>query len=281
MGLFWPNLQSSISDKSFFNNDRYISRYNFSWNLGVLIGFSTGAIILYYVEEVKIIFYIGPILIFINFLLSAVFFQESNNNKLKSLSIEKLAKRSDIDSNHRYIPIILPFILVIAFSIAKSSVNLLYPIKSEIIGFEAYTVYLLAFYGIITQLLATTIASYLNNGSIRKISIICMASLILVCTFYGINYSFFIFILLYFLLGFFSGLLYSFGLKMILLLNVKNNTSKYSSMYESTIGLTFLIIPITSGYIAVSDLNLAFYIISIEIFFVLVASILFFRKFQI
>ena len=156
----------------------------------------------------------------------------------------------------------MPILLVASFAFAKGSLNILYPIKSETIGFEPYTVYLLASFAIMTQLVSTTFASYLSINSLKKASVISLFSLFIIFILFGINTDFIIFGILYLLLGFFAGILISFGLKLSLLLNVKHQTSKYSNILESSIGVAFLFTPIFAAYLASNDLNLAFFTIS-------------------
>lgn len=277
-GLFWPNLQSSISDNAFQDHNKKLSRFNFGWNSGVLIGFLTGALILFLVDNLKIIFYIAPLLVFSATLISIIFFQESKKLNLDNIDSNRISVPSNSNfsnSKDYHIPKILPILLVASFAFAKGSLNILYPIKSEIIGFEPYTVYLLASFALTTQLISTTFASYLSIKSLKKVSIICLFSLFIIFILFGMNTDFLIFAILYLLLGFFAGILISFGLKLSLMLNVKYQTSKYSNIIESAIGVTFLITPIFAAYLASVDLNLAFYTISMGFtIFLIIALIL-------
>ncbi|MFX1444274.1 MAG: MFS transporter, partial [Promethearchaeota archaeon] len=264
-GLFWPNLQASISDNAFQDHNRKLSRFNFGWNSGVLIGFLTGALILFVIDDLKIIFLTAPLLVFSATLISILLFQESKKYNTNIVDQERIKGNlhSNINNSKYRIPKILPVLLVASYAFAKGSINILYPIKSEIIGFEVYTVYLLAAFALITQLISTTFASYLSINSLKKAAVSCLFSLIIIFIFYGITTNFLIFAVLYLLMGFFAGILISFGIKLSLMQNVKYQTSKYSNILESSIGLTFLITPILAAYLASNDLTLAFYIISL------------------
>ncbi|MFX1337403.1 MAG: MFS transporter [Promethearchaeota archaeon] len=281
-GLFWPNLQASISDNAFQDHNRKLSRFNFGWNSGVLIGFLTGALILFVIDDLKIIFLTAPLLVFSATLISILLFQESKKYNTNIVDQERIKGNlhSNINNSKYRIPKILPVLLVASYAFAKGSINILYPIKSEIIGFEVYTVYLLAAFTLITQLISTTFASYLSINSLKKAAVSCLFSLIIIFIFYGITTNFLIFAVLYLLMGFFAGILISFGIKLSLMQNVKYQASKYSNILESSIGLTFLITPILAAYLASNDLTLAFYIISLGFTVFLVSSLILLRNLQ-
>ena len=277
MGLFWTNLQSSISDNALHDHDKKLSRFNFGWNSGTLMGFLAGALILYFIDDIKIIFYIAPLLVFSATLISILFFQESKKYILDTLNSDQLEEQ--LNSNHKIskdfmIPKLLPLLLVASFAFAKGSINILYPIKSEIIGFELYTVYLLGAFTLTTQLVSTTLASYLSLKSLKKAAIVCLFSLSIIFILFGINSDFLVFLILYLLLGFFVGILISFGLKLSLMLNVKHQTSKYSNFTESSIGVALLFTPIFAAYLASYDLTLAFFTISMGFAVILIISLI-------
>ncbi len=265
-GLFWTNLQSSISDNAFQNHNRQLSRFNFGWNFGILSGFLIGALILYIIDDLKIIFFAAPVLVFVATFISLLFFQESQKYNVDTVDLDRISGHSNSNYNKSKdykIPKILPILLVTSFAFAKGSINILYPIKSEIIEFEPYTVYLLSAFSLITQLISTTFSSYLSLNSLKKAAVICLTALLVIFFFFGINTDFFIFAILYLLMGFFAGILISFGIKLSLMQNVKYQTSKYSNIIESSLGLTFLITPIFAAYLASIDLTLAFFAISV------------------
>jgi len=284
MGFFWINLQSSISDNALHDHSKMMSRYNIAWNSGLLVGNLIGAIFLFVIDNVELIFYIAPIFFAINVFIAILFFKESAKIDLDS-SLEvresenhKNNKSSNLELTAYYIPIIIPVILIIAFSVSKASVMFLYPIKSETLNFESYTVYLLVFFCILAQLIGTASATYFSIKNLKRIPLVCIISLIIVLMIYGLTTDFSTFFMLFLLLGFFCGLLYGFSLKLTIILNMKENTSKYSSLLESIIGTGFLVTPITCGFIAGIGLNSAFYIISIVLILQLIISIIYIRK---
>jgi hypothetical protein len=81
-------------------------------------------------------------------------------------------------------------------------------------------------------------------------------------------------------MGFFAGVLISFGLKLSLMQNVKYQTSKYSNIIESAIGVAFLITPIFAAYLASKDLTLAFYVISMGFGVLLISCLILLKNLQ-
>ena len=281
MGFIWANLQSSISDNTEHDHTKYIARYNFSWNFGILSGFLFGMIFLYFVDVLEYIFYIAPIIMIFNSVIAILFLQESTNVNpvVDNLNNENIGEiKGNIGDLTKYsIPIILPLLLIIAYCFARLNANFLYPLKSEILGFEAYTVYLLAFFGFSTQVISITLTSYFSLKFLKRIPIISLIGIIIISILFAVNSNIIIFIVLFLILGFFTGVLYGSCMKLIVALNVKKNTSKYSGIMESTIGFGFLIGPIFTGLIAGVDINLAFYTLS-SVFLVLLIVILIFTR---
>jgi len=289
-GFIWANLQSSISDNFEHDHSKYMARYNFTWNLGIFSGYLSGTLILFFIEDLRIVFYSAPLLIVANAIIIIFFFQEStkNNNLIQNSKNDKNQEKSpDIIKGNivhftKYsIPVIIPVLCIVAYCLARVSANFLYPLKSEILGFSLYTVYLLSCLGFATQIISITLTSYLSINYLKKIPIISIIALIVILILLGINTNFFIFIALFLFAGFFIGTLYSTSLKLFLTLNIKNNTSKYSSILESIIGLTFLLGPITTAFIAKIDINLSFYFLSLVFFFLLLVLLVYMRKIEI
>jgi MFS family permease len=288
MGLYWSNLQATISENANHNPNKYIAKFNFAWNSGVLSGFLLGALILYRIDDLTIIFYIAPILVFIGLMISIFFFIEAKPNNIKTIELDRSDLKADLDTKTKnrellgiYVPLMLPILFVVAFSFQKASLNLLYSIKSELLGFDTYTVYLLAFFSLTTQLFSTSLSSYLSIKTLKRISIICIISLIIVNFLFAINSNFLIFVALFFIMGFFAGIIYSFGLKLSILLNAEHHTSKYSSICESSMGITFLVIPIMSAYIATINIDYGFFAISFGFVLFLIISLIFLKKLKI
>ncbi len=298
LGFFWTSLQSTISDNPVHVHNRFMAYYNFSWNLGGLTGFLIGTIILSIVAIPGIIFFLAPLLIILNIIIAIMFFQDpikdfsenveleikprkSKFNNVKTKIARIFGMQNDRDLAMYYVPIIIPVLCIVTFSLAKSIVNLLYPIKSEILGFPEYTVFLFSFFTIFCQIVTTSLVSLRTMESLKKITLLSVLILSITILIYGISTNFFSFSILFISLGLFGGFLYGIGLRFFIILNKQKNTSKFTYILESLLGIVFLFNPIIAGYIALFSLDLAFIILSILILFILALTFLYIRKIKI
>lgn len=295
-GFFWANLQSSISDNAAHDHSKYTAVYNTSWNVGAMIGYLIGTIAVFLFQDLRIIFYLCPFVVGVNALIAILFFQQAErvDNKdstppqvlksLEGLSKKELKAVSDEYKKDaltlaRYrLTFMLPATIIVAFSVAKAGLGFIYPLKSELLGIDTYTVYLLSFFSFIPQLLTTTYGSMLSVKAIKRLPIVCLISLVVTIILFGFTTSYYVFIVLFLIYGFFSGFLYGIGLKLFIALNLKRKTSKYTGICESLIGASFLLIPIVSGFIATIDINLAFYLISVLLSLFAVMIVIFSNK---
>jgi len=285
IGFYWSNLQSSISDNSLHNHRMMMARYNISWNAGLLIGLLLGTIFLFIIDDLLIIFYISPLIIIVNVLTIIFFFQDPEKIDLKkgvsfrnSNSTE--TKGDNLKFTEYNIPLLIPILFIFIFSLARASVNLLYPLRSEMLGFGAYSVYLLIFFCIAFQLIGTSLANYVSFKKMKWVSVLCIGLLILVFIGFGRVFQFWIFFLLFIMSGLFNGLLYGFGLKLFINLNMQKNTSKYASLCESLIGTTFFLVPVMCGFIARIDIGLAFNVMSLIIGLFFIVSLVSMKLFN-
>lgn len=302
LGFFWSNLQSSISDNAYSDHRKYTAQYNSSWNAGNIVGYLFGAILVFLIDDVFIVFKVAPFIILVNVIIILGFFQESqkislNHKKEKEKSFQggnKEINREIINSHDKSIlldknrellkqsiPILLPFILLFSFTVFKAGVNFLYPIKSELLQYETFTVYLLAFFSLIGQMISTALGSLLSTKLIKKLSIIsissCITLMILLANFNHVN--FWMLVLIFVLIGLSAGILYGISLRLIISINIKKETSKYVSFSEAFIGFSFLMTPILTGFIANISLVLGFYFIALLLFIFLIGLLFVLNKF--
>jgi MFS family permease len=280
MGLFWPNLQSSISDNIFHEHSKLIAKYNLSWNCGILGGFLSGAILLFFLNNLLIIFYVSPLLILLDLIIGLLAFKEprkinKHSEEFKRYCLEKEEKeeldlqkavkiREERDDFLKIsFPVLFPILLIFSYAFTRAILNFLYPIKSEILNFESYTVYIRTFIFAISQIISITFASLMKLKYYLTIPILSVFLTVLIVPFIGITTEFWIFIVIFFACGFFTGILYGVAIKLFLILNMKQNTSKFSSILESLLGFSFLVAPIFAGFFATINLNGTFFLLAI------------------
>jgi len=287
LGFFASNLQASISDNPLLDHSKYLSRLTLSFNSGGLIGLLFGALFLFFINDIILVFYIAPLLVIANAIIAIFFFQEST--KLNSnISIKESANIDEknlvlnnsnmSDEAKYYIPVVIPIIILFGFSFANGSAYFIYPIKSEILGFQPYSAYFLSFFAMFAQTLSTYKASLLSIKRLKVVSLISiiLVSLIIIC--FGINEIYFVFIILFVILGLLAGILYGSAIKYFMILNLTNHTSKYSSIMESLTGITFFATQITAGFIGGMNLELAFFTLSIILMGIFILNLLYMKK---
>ncbi len=292
MGFFWTSLQSSISD-NVYNQDKLMSRYNFSWNLGLVLGFLLGFLVLFFSNKILFVFYISALIILGMFIVGLSSFKEplklnGNNSQLQSNNsqLHSLMQRDssndpiniDKDFSQYNIPVILPTILIIIFSLLKTGVSLLYPIKSEIIGFPGYSTYLLSFLTIIVQAIFASLGSNISFKLLKKTTYSIILVTIPTIILFGITTNFFVFLILFLIVGAISGYSFGIALKMFLSMNIRWKTSKYSGIIETVNGIAFFLSPILMSLIAAISLNFSFYFMASIIGLLLIIYISFNRR---
>ncbi len=287
LGFFASNLQASISDNQFLDHSKYLSRLTLSFNSGGLIGLLFGALFLFFINDIILVFYIAPLLAIANAIIAISFFQEStklNSNIVIKESANTYKKNSVLNNSNMsdeakyYIPVVIPILILFGFSFANGSAYFIYPIKSEILGFQPYSAYFLSFFAMFAQTLSTYKASLWSIKRLKVVSLISiiLVSLIIVC--FGINEIYFVFIILFVILGLLAGILYGSAIKYFMILNLTKCTSKYSSIMESLTGITFFATQITAGFIGGMNLELAFFTLSIILMGIFVLNLLYMKK---
>ncbi len=287
LGFFAPNLQASISDNPNLEHSKYLSRLSLSFNSGGLIGLLFGALFLFFVNDIILVFYIAPLLLISNAFIAIFFFEEStklkDNNRVETSAYrheENPVQDSSNTSNiEKYqIPVIIPIIIMFGFSFSIGSANFIYPIKSEILGFLPYSAYFLSFIATFMQTISTYKA---NLWSVNRLKLVSLVSIILVSIIiigFGINDFFDGFILLFILIGLFAGALYGSAMKFFMILNLTKQTSKYSSIMESLTDITYFATQLTAGLIGGLNLRLAFFTLAIILMVIFLLYLLYLKK---
>jgi hypothetical protein len=207
-----------------------------------------------------------------NAIIAIWFFQEStkitHNSGIKDLTNNEendsvLNNSNKSDEIMYHIPVLVPIIFLFGFSFAIGSANFIYPIKSEMLGFQSSSAYLLSFFAMFAQTLSTYKASLWSIKRLKVASLISIILVALIIILFGINDNFYGFIILFAIIGLFAGTLYGSAIKFFMILNLTKQTSKYSSIMESLSGITYFATQITAGFIGGLSLELAFFTLSI------------------
>ena len=275
LGFFAPNLQASISDNPSLDHSKYLSRFSLSFNSGSLAGLLFGTLFLFFVDNILLVFYIAPLMIIANSVIAIIFFQESTNKDDNSSILNGTPTLNEVKY---HIPVIIPILILFGFSFASGSVYFIYPIKSEILGFAAYSAYFLSFFFSLAQTISTYMASLWMVKRLKIASLISIIIISLLIIAFGINEYFLGFVLLFVVIGLSAGVLYGSALKFFMILNLTKQTSKYSSFMESLTGISYFTTQITAGIIGGLSLQLSFFTLSGILLIILIIYLLYARK---
>ena len=279
LGFFFPNLQASISDNAEIDHQKYLARFNLSWGIAGIFGLLFGTLVLQFIDDLRFLFYINPIFMAINVVIAIFFFQETMSDKRETQNIDIDEKRSSLVDHKKtlaisnyYVPVILPLLFILAISFASGNGTLLYPIKADILDYHPSGTFLLIVFATITQSLAMYLSSLLSFKLLKIISSLILVVYAFLFIFFIIINFYFIFIILFLVSGFFFGFLYGTASKLFLTLNIIKNTSIYSSILESSVGVGFFISQIILGIVAGIDVSFAYIILSIILVIIFLVS---------
>ncbi|MFW9874712.1 MAG: MFS transporter [Candidatus Thorarchaeota archaeon] len=287
LGFFFPNLTASISDAPNIDHQKYLARFNLSWSIAVVFGLLFGAIILQFTDDLKFFFYINPIFPVVNLLIAIFLFREAISPNLKSHNNNPRFNIINPENNQYltkisnfYIPVIIPLLFILYTSFAAGNGSLLYPIRSEILGFHPSSTYLVNIFASASQTLATYLVTLLPLIKLRLVSIITLLAYPSIFIFFIANELYFLYIILFLFSGFFYGILYGAASKLFITLNVLKKTSKYSGISESSVALAYFISQLFLGFIADIDIGLAYFSLSISLIIIFLLNLVFMRKFK-
>jgi hypothetical protein len=243
--------------------DKLAKNYNLAWNLGAIFSYLIGVILLNIIEDITLMFKVTLI-----YSIILVFFTISFENPKQDLKLEKkiIIDKKMVNSCIKErigFPIFLPFFLIGFYGFLIGSVILLYSIKSEMLGFEVFTIYLFNFFRMSAQALSIAITTKFPIKTLKKLLIISLFSTLLCFIIFGINDNIIIFGILFFIFGTFGAMIYTFSFKLSVYENMLKNTAKYSSYFETSFGLGYFLAPLIGGFIAEININLAFYFLAI------------------
>jgi len=284
IGLFWPVLITSISiiskteevceDES--EQDKLINRYNVAWNSGAIFSYLIGTILLFIIELVELIFLL-TLIYSILLVFFTILFQDPKKKEMEEKQQEIVitnqlkanCKREEIT-----FPLYLPLYVIGFYGFLIGSLILLYPIKSDALNFAVFTTYLLNFLRMTTQTISISKLSILPIRKLKKMFYYSLPAMLVIFVFLDIFDNIFIFGALFVSFGFFGSILYIFSFKLIIYKNIVEDSSKYSSYFETSSGVGFFLSPIIGGFLADINLSFAFYFTAILTLIVIIFSLL-------
>ncbi|MFX1573678.1 MAG: MFS transporter [Promethearchaeota archaeon] len=272
LGLFWPALGASISsisamDEVKYNDllkDKIMKNYSLSWNLGGIFSFLLGTFVLFVISDLNLIFDFTLIFMGIAFIASLLFIEPTNNGKENEnfvpLNVKKI---NNVAREYIKFPLYIPLFILIIYGFLSNAYTFLYPLKSEYLGFPLFTNYFIIFILSTSRLIFIAKFMTLSIQHLKKFVISSLCILIIVFVLMGISQNLIIFGILSGVIGFCLSILYCLSFKLIMFKNIAQNTSKYSSYFESTLGFSFFLGPVISGFIAGTSIDIGYFFLTV------------------
>lgn len=271
-GCIWPVLIATISDVQAIDDkgDSRMSKYNFSWNAGTIIGAASGAVSVFIIEDNSIIFIVAhlSVLILIPFLfllklptkdeLSSI--KEVVNSSLQENETDENINRIKKERRLGQLPLIIPTLLISVNAVTLGSIFMLIATKFETNAISSYLVYVMSFTRTTS---ATMFAHYAVKQTTRRFNNIALfggLSVSISCMLFGIFLNIPLYIFLIMMIGIGGIITYTSSFKIIIAKNSAEETAKYSGYFEGIIGLVAGLSPFLLGFVADIDFNIAFFI---------------------
>jgi len=288
LGIFWPNCFNLLSKwqsvSSIEKSDRNFRNFNFSWNLGYILGLLIGFFWAFSLND-----YFAMIISWsFTFLLIPVSFfieKDSNSNqgtenRLENTTSEVNSNKYDHSNSNTQLmlyPIIFSWISIAVLTISKSIFIFGYPVFLKSFEFPSYLTYLVQCGLQFMQVLGLTLINSVNiykRKTIILISTVAISFISVTIVFFG-NLLYISIILA--ISGLFLGFIHGLAMKIMLEYGTVENTTKYSTINEILIGMGFGITPIIAGYVFEVNIYAAFVFIAILSFSALILLIYFSR----
>ena len=194
LGVYWPNCYNLLSRwqsvSNYEKSNRNFKQFNYSWNLGFILGLLFGYFSAFMLNE----YITMTIALFLSFLLlpfSLFLKKDSELNHLSEKNVNKeqfnIELNSDVNlrkvtkqksNNHMVVyPILFSWLTIFVYSVSKSIIRFSYPVFLKSFGSPSYFAYLIQLSIQIGQLAGLTWSNSMKINS-RKISV--FASLIMV-----------------------------------------------------------------------------------------------------
>ena len=255
LGLFWPIITSAYTMLLSYDGirederekGRLSSNLGLSWNSGGIFGYLLSAFALFIISDILLVFDLSFIYMLISFIISFLF-EEPKSFDLNGVIIDD--NDIQINSSENFIfPYFLPLILVALFAFVNGCFGIIFPIKFDILGYKESLTYFLSFIKMIFQTIIVTLAMTYAIRRLKNTIPICLVLLILSILIFGIIDNLIIYGLIFAILGIIFGLFYCFSFKMSILKNMQKNNMRGTTIFETTMGISFWLGPFIGGLI--------------------------------
>jgi MFS family permease len=279
-GIFWPTAQkyTIVAEREGLKRkNEFLSKYNFSWNLGFLFSMIGGTLLVYEFKSNYLIFYISFILMILGSLVSIFWLKPVQNQGIMNENLElgdKKSENNEVETDQieysgstikpgldglqfKYIILIL-----LTHSLTDGAVIIALPLKIVAIGLESYWVFLLNLCKLIAQIFSTTKFSNTKSHSILPFLYITSLSLFIIWLLFSFTLSIWILLILVFLSGLAQGTTYALGMKLMSLKAEKMQSARPYSIFQATMGSGRMVGQLNIGMWSMLSQNAGLWVLS-------------------
>jgi len=271
LGLFWPIITSAytliLSHDNFRDNQRNKNKldrkYGLSWNAGGIFGYSVSAIALFIISNILLVFRISLIYMIIAVTAALILQEPKSFDTNGELLAEKEVK---LNSNEKYIfPYFIPLLILSIFTFVSGCFGILFPIKLDILGYDAFLSYFLSFIRMIVQTIIITAGMTFKIRTLKRLIPITLVLVVINVILFGVFDNLIIYIMVFIFLGFFFGLFYCFPFKMSILKNIEKNNMTGTTYFETVSGINFWLGPVIGGLLLAIPTSFGFITLAVMV----------------
>ncbi len=267
-GLFWSNIEASLSDiNDSETNQETISKYNLSWNLGLIVSSLIGVILVPLITLNYYLLYLCTVGMALMVPI-AFYFSPANQKSQSSKSLQSDRKNPQgadalpitAESTKWVVPLYPLLFLVMIYGIVVSSISVLIPVQIQMLGLGSFYVYLLFFSRTATASLYSLKKPSKEKRGLTDSNQMIILSFLLLFGFLALTASgsLVLMIMVNILFGYATVKSYSVSLDLILHKNEQKNTSRYSVYYQCALGISSSLAPFIIGFYISQFINLVY-----------------------
>ncbi|KKK50784.1 hypothetical protein LCGC14_3121560, partial [marine sediment metagenome] len=282
MGFFWPNCLTLMSKwqkiSSFKKSKKNFAVFNISWNMGFILGLCVGFLLVVFSTD-----FLAMIVSWVlSFLLipASLFIKKDSKAKndgiiyqtedpLTHLDIEE---NLTVDSKTPLIvyPILFSWVGVMFLAISKSSIMFSYPLFLNAFTDLSYFTYLVQLGIQSTQLIGLTWTNSMKTYSKKISTFVGLTFIIIFALTIIITKNIVVISILSVCAGLFIGFIHGTSMKIMLEYGTAKDSTRYSTVNEVIIGISFGFTPLLAGFAAEINIYSIFLFLTIAGSFVLI-----------
>ncbi|KKM76651.1 hypothetical protein LCGC14_1377980, partial [marine sediment metagenome] len=278
MGFFWPNCLTLMSKwqkiSSFEKSKKNFAIFNLSWNSGFIVGLIVGFLLVIFSSDLLAMiiswgfsFLLIPASLFIKKDSKAETTKDGiiyqTEDPLTHLDIEESLVVNSKTPLVVY-PILFSWVGVMFLAISKSSIMFSYPLFLNAITDITYFTYLVQLGIQSTQLIGLTLTNSMKTHSKKVATLVGLTFIIIFASAIAITKNIIVISILSACAGLFIGFIHGTSMKIMLEYGTAKDSTRYSTINEIIIGISFGFTPLIAGFVAEINIYSIFLFLAIS-----------------